>query len=103
MDGGRILRALLAIKLPYLRATYWAAKIGRMLAPILALIAFLIGLKFVCVLFLFIFWAGDAEYKHTLRREEEERYWAEMSRRMKVAEAAGSDSPTPPLLNPGSN
>jgi Zn-dependent protease len=104
MDGGRIFRALLAIKLPYLRATYWAATVGRILALLFAAVAaFYFNRQITCVLFLFIFWAGDAEYKHTLRREEEERYWAEMSRRMKVAEAAGSDSPTPPLLNPGSN
>jgi membrane-associated protease RseP (regulator of RpoE activity) len=103
MDGGRIFRALLAIKLPYLRATYWAAKIGRILAPIFAIIAYCCGLKTVCILFIFIFWVGDLEYKHTLRRDEEERYWAEMSRRLNVVEAASGDSPTPPLLNPGSN
>jgi Zn-dependent protease len=104
MDGGRIFRALLAIKLPYLRATYWAATVGRVLALIFAAVAaFYLNRQITCVLFLFIFWAGDAEYKHTLRRDEEERYWAEMSRRLNVVEATSGDSPSPPLLNPGSN
>lgn len=103
MDGGRIFRALLAIRLPYLRATYWAVKIGRILAPVFAVTAYYFGFKIVCILFLFIFWVGDLEYKHTLRRDEEDRYWAEMSRQVKVAESASSEPPVPPLLNPGSN
>ena len=103
MDGGRIFRALLAIRLPYLRATYWAVKIGRILAPVFAVTAYYFGFKIVCILFLFIFWVGDLEYKHTLRRDGEDRYWAEMSRQVKVAESASSEPPVPPLLNPGSN
>jgi Zn-dependent protease len=104
MDGGRIFRALLAIKLPYLRATYWAATVGRILALVFAAIAaFYFDRQITCILFLFIFWAGDAEYKHTLRRDEEERYWAEMSRRLSAVKGTSDDSPTPPLLNPGSN
>ena len=104
MDGGRIFRALLAIKLPYLRATYRAAMVGRVLALVFAAVAaFYFNRQITCILFLFIFWAGDAEYKHTLRRDEEERYWAEMSRRMKIMESTPTEPPVPPLLNPGSN
>lgn len=32
MDGGRMFRALLATKLPYLKATWWAARIGQGIA-----------------------------------------------------------------------
>jgi stage IV sporulation protein FB len=32
MDGGRILRGILALRLPYLRATRWAKNIGQMIA-----------------------------------------------------------------------
>ena len=39
MDGGRILRALLATRLPYLRATFWAATVGKVLAGLGVVIA----------------------------------------------------------------
>jgi Zn-dependent protease len=104
MDGGRIFRALLAMKLPYLRATYWAVWVGKILALVFAaLAAFHFNRPVTCVLFLFIFWAGDAEYKHTLRREEEERYWAEISRRLQVVESNPDEPPAPPLIAQGPN
>ncbi|MDI1318803.1 MAG: site-2 protease family protein, partial [bacterium] len=74
MDGGRIFRALLAIRLPYLRATYWAVMVGRVLAVLFAGAAFYRGNNLLGVLFIFIFFAGAAEYRATLRREEEEAY-----------------------------
>ncbi len=109
MDGGRIFRALLAMKLPYLRATYWAVTVGKPLALLLATLAVMNALPFIppqtaygrtvtCILFLFIFWAGNAEYKHVLRRDEEERYWAEMSRRVQSIEPSVIDPQVPPLL-----
>ena len=102
MDGGRIFRALLAIKLPYLRATFWAVSVGKVLALIFAAVAiFYFNRPVTCVLFLFIFWAGNAEYKYTLRRDEEDRYWAEMSRRLQVVEPLESESQEPPLLRHG--
>ena len=104
MDGGRIFRALLAIRLPYLRATYWAVTVGKVLAlSFAALAAFYFHRPVSCVLFIFIYWAGDAEYRQTLRREEEARYWTEMSRRMRELEASGSASPAPPLILHGPN
>lgn len=96
MDGGRIFRALLAMKLPYLRATYWAAVVSRILAPIFACIAFYLGWPMVGVLFLFILVVGDAEYRQTLRRDEEERSWMEMSR--PVTATGGSEPSRPPPL-----
>jgi Zn-dependent protease len=104
MDGGRIFRALLAMKLPYLRATYWAVTVGKVLAVIFAaLAAFYFKNPVSCVLFLFIFWAGDAEYKQTLHREEEERYWAELARRVPPVESAPSGAQPPPLIYHGPN
>jgi Zn-dependent protease len=102
MDGGRIFRALLAIKLPYLRATYWAALIGKILAVVFAAIAaFYFHHYLLAALFAFIFVAGDAEYKMLIRREQEAAYWADMARRVQLVRA--SAEPEPPLLSHGPN
>jgi Zn-dependent protease len=104
MDGGRILRALLAIKLPYVRATYWAVMVGRVLSLGFALLAlFYYRNPVTCVLFLFIFSAGNAEYKQLLRREEEARYWEEMARRASVVEPDAPDPRLPPIGVHGPN
>ncbi len=97
MDGGRIFRALLAFKLPYLRATWWAVTVGKILALGFAVTAFYLQWQLTAVLFLFIFWAGDSEYKQLLRREQEALYWAEMARRI-VPTAPPPDGDQPPLL-----
>ena len=104
MDGGRIFRALLALKLSYLKATYWAVTVGRVLALGFALLAaFYFKSPVTCVLFIFIFFAGNAEYQQTLRRDQEERYWAEMARRAPVVEAAPKGEEPPPLILHGPN
>ncbi|HEX2855419.1 MAG TPA: site-2 protease family protein [Opitutaceae bacterium] len=79
MDGGRILRAVLATRLPYLRATFWAASVGKVLAATGALVA-IIGFDrpLTAVLFAFIFFAGEAEYRAARRREREEAEWREV-------------------------
>lgn len=100
MDGGRIFRALLAIRLPYLKATYWAVMIGRVLAVLLATWALYRENYLLAALFMFIFFAGAAEYRQTLRREQEEAYWAEMARRATAVVPVGDE---PPLLIHGPN
>lgn len=100
MDGGRILRALLAIRLPYLTATYWAVMVGRVLAVLLAGWALYRENYLLAVLFMFIFFAGSAEYRQTLRREQEEAYWAEMARRARMVAPVDEE---PPLLIHGPN
>lgn len=101
MDGGRIFRALLAMKLPYLRATWWAVMVGRVLA--IALIAW--GLYsdrlMLAVLFTFILFAGNNEYQVALRREQEEAYWREMARQAVVVPPDKPDEP--PLILHGPN
>lgn len=98
MDGGRIFRALLARRTTYLRATWWAVAVGRVLSATFAFVAvfyyqhFMLGL-----LFAFIFIAGNAEYRMVLRREQDEAYWAEVARR--VAQSHPSRDDEPPLLS----
>jgi Zn-dependent protease len=79
MDGGRIFRALLAWRMPYLRATFWAASVGKVLAVIAALVAVFIYHSYLtAVLFAFIYMAGEAEYRAVQRREIEDARWREM-------------------------
>ena len=76
MDGGRILRALLALRWPYLRATYWASAIGKVLAVLGAgVMAFGLHNPLGVLLFSFIFVAGDLEYRAVKRREDENAQW----------------------------
>lgn len=102
MDGGRILRALLATRLDYLRATYWASLSGKILAAILALVAaFYFENPVLAVLFAFIFVAGDAEYRQLLRREQEAAYWVDWAKRTsdQVNAPPAPPPPPPPFLH----
>ena len=103
MDGGRIFRALLAIKLPYLRATWWAVMVGRVLGGGLIIWALYRANYLQATLFAFIIFAGNLEYRIALRREEEERHWAEVARRLAAVQAAGEAEPLPPVIIHGPN
>ncbi len=82
MDGGRIFRALLATQLTYVRATFWAATVGKVLATLAALIAILFFHRYLTgVLFAFIYLAGEAEYRAVVRQERDEAHWREMASR----------------------
>jgi Zn-dependent protease len=97
MDGGRILRSILALWLPYLRASWWAVMVARLLAPLLAFVAIYYFHSWMLgILFVFIFMAGNSEYRLLLLREREAAYWAEVARR--VAENRPPDEGQPPPL-----
>jgi Zn-dependent protease len=69
MDGGRILRALLATRLDYLKATRISVSIGR----IFAILFFLSGIYFkawmLLLIALFVYFAGPKEERHVLAED----------------------------------
>ena len=68
MDGGRIFRALLAYRLPYLKATFIAATVAKILAAVGIYMALFEWNNFLlAILFTFIFISGELEYQ-SLRR-----------------------------------
>jgi Zn-dependent protease len=98
MDGGRILRALLASRLPYLQATFWAATVGKVLAVIAGVIAALVFHNYLTAfLFAFIYMAGDAEYRAVRRRDLEDAHWRAMAARLYSVPPPDEE---PPLLGP---
>jgi Zn-dependent protease len=98
MDGGRIFRALLATRLPYLRATFWAATTGKILAMLAAFIAAVVFQSYLtAVLFGFIYFAGEAEYRAVQRRELEDAHWSTLLNGVYRARPLTEE---PPLLGP---
>jgi Zn-dependent protease len=75
MDGGRIFRALLATKLPYVRATFIAATVAKVLATGAIAYALWLHQWQLVALFVFIFTAGEMEYRFVKRREVEAEHW----------------------------
>lgn len=60
MDGGRVLRALLSLRLNRVLATNIAAKIGQVLAIVFAFIGFFYS-PFLILIALFVFWGATEE------------------------------------------
>jgi len=60
MDGGRVLRAFMAMRLPYLRATEIAVRVGQAVAVVLGLVGLVTGGTLLFVAF-FVFLAAQAE------------------------------------------
>ncbi len=65
MDGGRILRAIMAEKIDYLRATEISVYIGKIMAIAMAVAGFYVSI-FLIFIALFIYIGADQEYKATL-------------------------------------
>ena len=61
MDGGRVLRAFLAMNLPYARATEIAAKVGQAAAVVLAIAGLVMTQPTLILVAVFIFLAAQAE------------------------------------------
>ncbi|MEM6326263.1 MAG: site-2 protease family protein [Bacteroidota bacterium] len=68
MDGGRVLRALLAIRLPYVRATRIAAIVGQVLAFGFAAYGLFSGNLFLLIIAFFVFVGAQQEASATRMR-----------------------------------
>jgi Zn-dependent protease len=84
MDGGRMLRALLATQMSYVKATFWAVTFAKVLLGVGILGSLYFGNYRRAFIFLFIFSAGEAEYRAVKRREAEEALWRESTLRTVV-------------------
>ncbi len=90
MDGGRILRALLATRLKHARATRIAAGIGQAMAILFAVIGVLFGHPLLLLIAVFVFFGAQQETASAIAKEAaEETTVAEMMESM------------PPVLHPG--
>lgn len=65
MDGGRVLRAVLALRLPYLEATRTAVAIGKTLAIFMAFFGLFYN-PFLILIGFFVFYGASGEEKETI-------------------------------------
>jgi len=68
MDGGRVLRALLARSRPYAEATQTAASVGKMMAVLMAVLAVLAFAPLMLLVAMFVYVAAGAESRATVLR-----------------------------------
>jgi Zn-dependent protease len=61
MDGGRVLRAALAMRMPYLRATRLAATVGQVLAVLMGVVGLFGGNWTLLLIAIFIYFAASGE------------------------------------------
>ncbi|MEF8809192.1 site-2 protease family protein [Natronomonas sp.] len=69
MDGGRVLRALLARSRPYAEATQTAASVGKGMAILLAVVAVLAFAPILLLVAMFVYVAAGAESRATVMRD----------------------------------
>ena len=69
MDGGRVLRALLARSRPYAEATQTAAAVGKLMAVLMAVFAVLAFAPLLLLIAMFVYVAAGAESRTTVVRE----------------------------------
>lgn len=68
MDGGRVLRALLAMAMPYVRATRIAVYVGRAMALLFAVAGIMGGGIFLLLIAFFVYVGGSAELESVTNR-----------------------------------
>jgi stage IV sporulation protein FB len=70
MDGGRVMRALMAMKLPYPTATRFAVVGGRMFSVLFGIVGILTANIFLAIVALFVFTGAGAEGQEVQQREQ---------------------------------
>jgi CBS domain-containing protein len=68
MDGGRILRALLARRMGVVRATHWASRVGKVFAVLFAVWGFLSFNMLLLLIAFFVFVGADGETRAVTAR-----------------------------------
>lgn len=79
MDGGRVLRALLAMKLPYVNATQIAAKVGAFMAVLLGCVGLYYGYIMLMLVAVFVYFAGSAEARAVVAAQVQRDWRSAMS------------------------
>ncbi len=72
MDGGRVLRALMARKIGRIPATFIASRLGRVAAIVMGIVGFRIGWWGLLLIAIFLFRAAGREFDAVLRQEMRE-------------------------------
>jgi Zn-dependent protease len=66
MDGGRILRSILAMKFDYLRATLWAVTVGKVIAVIFIIVGFYIQNYMLALIGFFCLAGAESEKRQAI-------------------------------------
>lgn len=98
MDGGRILRAFLAMRLPYIRATFWASTVSKILAGLGVAYGLYAGHYLLAALFIFISLVGEGEYRAIREHDRAEAHWRSVLSRFPYAGPPPTEEP--PRLEP---
>lgn len=98
MDGGRVFRALLAIRLPYLKATRIAVGVGKLVAILGACYLVYNAHYLGAVLFAFIIFSGERELRSVERNERDAAHWREFYARFNAPPSPPEDSGPPPRI-----
>jgi Zn-dependent protease len=100
MDGGRVLRALLAIRLPALRATQIATQVAKALAASMMVAGLLTGHMLLTIIGGFVWISSGAEYDHARLVDEARRRGRRQGFQWFGGSGGGGDPPDE-WVNPG--